>query len=206
MRKTLVVAVGAALCLCVGYACAQEPSRAEPAKGSPTYALSGNGREEILVVGYYGGSQPESRRYFLYGDGRLVREIFAQGTDAVLHTDEVEIPQADIDTIFRPLVAARVPELTEDRARQATGGVRGEDMGADLATVRVKMSFSSYQSSPSKAREPLQVDTSLHGPGLLARNFPDFAEAKAIADLGRELDRHFPKSVYEAKRSTGAQQ
>jgi hypothetical protein len=67
------------------------------------------------------------------------------------------------------------------------------------------MSFSSYQSSPSKAREPLQTDIWLHGPGLLARQFPDFTEAKAVADLGRGLDRHFPKTVYEAERSTAAQ-
>ena len=209
MRRSVVVAASVALsgfvCLCAGYGCAQEPGRAESSKGAPSYALSANGREEILFVGYYGGSAMDSHRYHLYGDGRLVREIFDQGRDIVLRTDEVEIPQADIDRIFQPLVAARVPELSEDRVRQATGGIRGEDLGVDLAAVRVRMSLASYQSSPSKAREPLQTDTWLNGPGLLAREFPDFAEAKAVADLGRQLDRHFPKTVYEAERSTEAQ-
>jgi len=201
MAAVLVVLAAAAAATA---GCAQESGGAEPSKGTPSFALTANGREEVLFVGYYGGSAMVSHRYRLYGDGRLVREIFDQGRDIVLGVDEVEISQADIDRIFQPLVAARVPELTKARLSQVTHNA--DEASSDAADVRVRMSFSSYQSSPSKAREPLQVDTSLKGPGLLAREFPDFAEAKAVAELGRELDRHFPKNVYEAERSMGAPQ
>ena len=198
MRHRVLVSLAVSGLLSLsGFGCAQDPSQAQASNvADVTYRLSTNGREEILFVAFLGGGEPLTARYHLYGDGRLVRDLFDQGRELVLRTDEVELPAAEMERLTRSLVEARLPGLTAERLRQAAGGrvPPVEDGGY----VLVRFQFESYHQQGKALKARFAAAVSLPSPSSLASNHADFPEARAAAGLFPRLDGYFSEPFEKA--------
>lgn len=171
------------------------PVASKPATPEVAYKTSGNGRQEILFLSVSGGGYPFAPSYRLFGDGRLVREIVRSGA-AVLHSEEVELPPAEVEQMVRSVVESRLAELTQTRALAAAGGRQpGVEDGEEIA---LRVEFDSYQRRGETARVPFVTDVHLSSPALLAERFPGFTEAKAAAELRSRLEAYFPEPFNQA--------
>ncbi len=180
------------------------PAVAKPVTAEVVYRVSGNGRQEILFLGVSGGDYPFAPWYRLFGDGRLVREIVRSGV-AVVHSEEMELPPADVEQILRSVVNSRLAELTQQRVLSVAGGRQpGVEDGEEVA---LRVEFDSYQRRGEAVRAPFVTDVHLSSPALLADRFPDFTEAKAAVDLRTRLEGYFPEPFNQALlRSQGSRQ
>lgn len=163
--------------------------------GPLAYRVSADPTVEILALGSYGGLGFFAPQYRLFGDGRLVREIVHKGNrqpDTAL-TDEVLLDPSDIELLLDLVIAARLPEMTQDGLQEAMG--RRPLTMADGLTFVLELRFENYQRGGRKGDKPFVVQVKLHAPTLQLKVVPQLAEAQGMLALLEALDGYFPRSA-----------
>ncbi len=159
----------------------------------PDYQLSTSATEEVLFVrphGVYGGLVPW---YQLYGDGRLVRDIVHQGTQAPVHSHEVRLAPADIDLLFELIVTSKLVDLTKERLIDQAGGPLPQAI--DAGTYVLTLHFDSYARPGQAEIAPFSTRVEMHAPWYLVKFLPQIPEVQGFAVLLERLDGYFSESA-----------
>lgn len=157
------------------------------------YEVSWAAQEEVLFLTTAGGSTRRALQYRLFGDGRLVREIFDQNDrQKIYYSDETMIEPIEISEIFEKVVSSHLIDLTPKRFEEATQGKRA--LVTDGRSVILHCKFQSFVRDGEALPSPFEMRVVMENPSWVARKVPEMAEARALVVIEQQLDGYFPES------------